>query len=86
MIGTIPASVYGGSSLRSTWGEIPGFVDIKSGVNYSVKTGFRVFEAGSLVHQGTGVVFTAAWLDSHSNADGLAFTVAAASFVVAGFF
>lgn len=86
MIGTIPASVYGDSSLRFTWGEIPGFVDIKSGVNYEVQTGFRVFQAGALSSQGNGTLFTAAWVDSHSNATGLAMTVAAASLLLAGLF
>jgi len=43
MIGPIPNSVYGTSSLKYTWGEISGFVDIKSGTTYSVKTGYRIF-------------------------------------------
>ena len=36
MIGPIPQSVYGDSSLKFTWGEIPGFIDVKSGKTYQL--------------------------------------------------
>ena len=85
MIGPIPASVYGNSSLRFTWGEIPGFIDIKSGVNYEVTTGYQIYKNGVMSSSANGAPFVAAWLDSYSNATGLALTAAAASLMLAGF-
>ena len=86
MIGSIPASVYGDSSLRFTWGEIPGFIDIKSKVNYGVETGYLIYKNGVLSSEAQGAIFNVAWVDSHSNATGLALTAAAASLMLASFF
>ena len=86
MIGPIPASVYGDSSLRFTWGEIPGFIDIKSGVNYRVDTGYKVFKNDVVSSEDSGAPFVAAWLDSNSNATGLVLTAAAASLMLSSLF
>ena len=85
MIGPIPASVYGDSSLRFTWGEIPGFIDIKSGVNYEVSTGYTIYKNGVMSAAANGAPFVTAWIDSYSNATGLTLTAAAASMLLAGF-
>ena len=86
MIGPIPASVYGDSSLRFTWGEIPGFIDIKSRVNYNVETGYTIYRNGAMSSFADGTPFTVAWVDSHPKAIGLALSAAAASLMLAGFF
>ena len=49
LIGPVPSSVIPKSSvagsLKLFWGEIEGFVDVKSGVNYQVLSGYKIFDA-----------------------------------------
>ena len=88
MIGQIPASVYGDSSLKFTWGEIPGFIDVKSGQSYSIQTGYKIFAETTFeeVDSMMGNPFDVSWVDSHSHAAGLAITVASAVVVLSSLF
>lgn len=87
MIGPIPKSVYGTSSLKYTWGEIGGFIDVKSGTNYEVQTGFKVFDASqNLLSAEDGAPFTVSWEDANSYAAGLTATVAAVTLLIAEMF
>lgn len=79
--------MYGESSLKYTWGEIGGFIDIKSGSNYEVQTGFKVFDtSGNLLSSEDGAPFTVSWEDTNSHAAVLTATAAAVALLFAQMF
>ena len=87
LIGPLPPEVYAGSSLTFTWGEIDGFVDVKSGTNYKVQTGYKIFDNSStLVAEADGEAFDVKWEDSNSFATGLSAAVAATYIFLAQLF
>ena len=87
LIGSLPPEVYAGSSLTFTWGEIDGFVDVKSGTNYKVQTGYKIFDDNStLVAEADGAAFNVMWEDSNSFATGLTAAVAATYIFLAQLF
>lgn len=84
MIGPIPNSVFGSSSLRFTWGEITGYVDIKSGMAYSFQTGYKIStDEATYTLETDGTPIEVKWEDSVSLASSLNATVAAAALILA---
>ena len=83
LIGPIPNSVYGSSSLTFTWNEINGFIDIKSGMDYAFMTGYKIStDETTYTIETDGTAFNVMWEDSVSFASSLNASVAAAALIL----
>ena len=87
LIGPIPQSVIPKSSsagsIKLFWGEMTGFIDIKSGEDYEVENGYKIMDSSkNIVSEKAGTAFTVSWEDTNSYASGLLATAAAAAFLL----